>query len=544
MGQEIHLELDTYPALTTAQLDSLGFRSAFENYKALEEAIDSLSIRLQHYGFLEVRKRSITKVNDTTYTTHFELGNRWKYISLVFDEKEFSPDEFRKLGWKPEGTTVVLPLAQLERVLKKLSRLKSASGTPFASIQLTELKQLDSNFLIAKLELNAREQRTIDGWVIKGYEKFPVAFLRYYAGVKRGQLFRKEKLLKQNEVLDQLGFVKSIKAPEALFKKDSTLVYFYLEKTNHNLFDGILGFATNEETQKLEFNGYLNLELNNNLNFGEQLKINYKADGREQQNFSAAVQLPYLLKTPFGVGLELKIFKRDSTFSTTEQQARVYYQTSPQTRVYAGYKGYESSNLLDSENALASIEDFNANFFLVGGEFRVPQPNRFFPVKSYLRIESEIGKRSTRSNEVDQLRLALNAHHIFNLNSQNSIFIGNSTGYLQSDGYFENDLFRFGGINSLRGFNENSIDASLYTVINSEYRYQFSQALYVNSLLDFGYFENEVFDQQEELYSFGFGLGLNTRSGILKLNIANGFAKNQNLDFGQTKVHLLFVTNF
>ena len=133
---------------------------------------------------------------------------------------------------------------------------------------------------------------------------------------------------------------------------------------------------------------------------------------------------------------------------------------------------------------------------------------------------------------------------IFNLNGQNSLFIGNSTGYLQSDGYFENDLFRFGGINSLRGFNENSIDASLFTVFNTEYRYQFSQALFVNSLLDFGYFENEIFDQQEELYSFGFGLGLNTNSGIIKLNIANGFSQNQDLDIGQTKVHLLFLADF
>ena len=43
--------------------------------------------------------------------------------------------------------------------------------------------------------------------------------------------------------------------------------------------------VNNEETNRLQFNGYLNLELNNNLNFGEQLLVNYKADGNEQQNF-------------------------------------------------------------------------------------------------------------------------------------------------------------------------------------------------------------------------------------------------------------------
>ena len=448
------------------------------------------------------------------------------------------------MGATIRNDTLKIPLIQIEAFLNGLARLKSEEGIPFASVRLEDLKKVDDERLIARLTFNARESRRIDGWVIKGYEKFPQSFLRYFAGVKRGQSFQREKLVKQNDVLDRLGFVKSLKPPEALFKKDSTIIYFYFEKTNNNLFDGILGFATNEETQKLEFNGYLDLELNNNLNFGEQLRINYKADGREQQNFSAAVKLPYLFKSPIGLSAELKIFKRDSTFSTTEQQIRAYYQTSPQTRLYIGYKNYESNDLLEEPLAGTNVEDFNAIFFLIGGEFSIAQSNPFFPMKTFIGLESEIGKRETQTQIENQLRLSGAAYHNFNLNSQNSIYIGNTTGYLQSDSYLGNDLYRFGGINNLRGFNENSIDASLYTVINTEYRYQFSNALYVNSLLDFGYFENEVLNLQEELYSFGFGLGLNTQSGILKLNIANGLSTNQDFDLAQTKVHLLFTTRF
>ena len=51
-------------------------------------------------------------------------------------------------------------------------------------------------------------------------------------------------------------------------------------------------------------------------------------------------------------------------------------------------------------------------------------------------------------------------HYIFNLNYKNSIYLKNSTQLLNSENYLTNELFRFGGINSIRGFNENSIDAS------------------------------------------------------------------------------------
>lgn len=543
-AQEIELSVTTDPVLNTAQRDSLQIPKTFANYTSMKTALDSLTLRLQKFGFLESQRTQLEQTSDSTYAAHYSLGNRWTAIELSYSELQFDPKDFLELGYKAKDSILHIPLVQLESFLEGLSRIKATEGTPFASIQLSGIEQLDNHLLAASLQLNPREERRIDGWVIKGYDKFPKSFLRYYAGVKKGRVFNREKLVAQNEVLDQLGFVRSIKAPEALFKKDSTLVYFYFEKTNNNLFDGILGFATNEETQKLEFNGYLNLELNNNLNYGEQLKIDYKADGREQQNFQANLKLPYLFKTPLGVRLGLKIFKRDSTFSITEQQARLYYQTSPQTQIYAGYKGNESNNLLDSPLSNETVLDFEARYFLTGGDFRIPQSNAFFPIKTYIGIEAEVGKRTTNTSEENQFRLEANGHHIFNLNTENSIYIGTTTAYLQSDTYLENDLFRFGGITTLRGFNENSIDASLFTVINSEYRYQFSNALYVNSLLDFSYFENETLNLQEELYSFGFGLGLNTQSGILRLNIANGLSQNQDLDLAQTKVHLLFSTRF
>ena len=134
--------------------------------------------------------------------------------------------------------------------------------------------------------------------------------------------------------------------------------------------------------------------------------------------------------------------------------------------------------------------------------------------------------------------------YIVNLNYKNSIYLKNNTEILNSDSYLINELFRFGGINSIRGFNENSIDASFYSVLNSEYRYQFNQDLYIHSIIDFAYFENQITALKQKIYSFGVGIGLQTTPGIIKFSIANGNAENQDFNFSNTKIHISISSKF
>ena len=84
---------------------------------------------------------------------------------------------------------------------------------------------------------------------------------------------------------------------------------------------------------------------------------------------------------------------------------------------------------------------------------------------------------------------SLKASKIFNLNSKNSLYMRLQAQGINSDTYLPNELIRFGGINSIRGFEENSINATLLSVLASEYRYQLSPRLYVHSIIDASYFE-------------------------------------------------------
>jgi outer membrane translocation and assembly module TamA len=46
------------------------------------------------------------------------------------------------------------------------------------------------------------------------------------------------------------------------------------------------------------------------------------------------------------------------------------------------------------------------------------------------------------------------------------------------------------------------------------------------------------------LFGFGFGLGFATKSGLLKLNYANGLSENQPFRFSNSKIHISLNASF
>src|SRR5690606_10163225 len=120
---------------------------------------------------------------------------------------------------------------------------------------------------------------------VTGVQTCALPILSHYLKIKEQNVFNLTQIKKQISDLNELNFARQLKAPEVLFKKDSTTLYVFIEKVKSNHFDGFIGFGTNEETSNFEFSGYLNLELNNNLNYGESFRLVYKSDENNQKNF-------------------------------------------------------------------------------------------------------------------------------------------------------------------------------------------------------------------------------------------------------------------
>ena len=87
-----------------------------------------------------------------------------------------------------------------------------------------------------------------------------------------------DKALSLANKIDKTGFARNIKDPEILFTKDSSALYLYIEKIRRNTFDGFLSFDTDENSGRINIEGYAKINLINTFNGGE--KINFDFDNK------------------------------------------------------------------------------------------------------------------------------------------------------------------------------------------------------------------------------------------------------------------------
>ena len=510
------------------------------------EEVSKFQQKLKTRGYINNNLKNLIKDNDSIYLAKIELKNKIENLIVKLDSNIIKQYYFSKLNLKiNKDNTIIIPYSKIETELLRYNKIIASSGYPFSSLKLTDIIKTNQNTLTAKLIVSVDDiKRGLDKIIIKGYEKFPKSFLKRFLKINTNSTFNIDAINRKTKALKNLNFARQSKSPEILFSKDSTHLYLYLEKMSSNNFDGYIGFTTNENTDKLEFNGYLDLMLNNNLNYGETLHLNYKSDESDQKNFNLTTSLPYIFSSPIGLEASLQILKRDSTFINTKQKANLYYQINDANRVYAGITATESSNLSNNDN-ITNITDFNSNIYTLKHQYQTLQnEDKIFKTKTNLNLEIGIGSRNTSVKKTKQSILNLTGNHIFNLNQTNSIYLKTIIQRLESDNYFENELYRFGGINTIRGFTENSLTANSVNILISEYRYRLSEGLFVNSVLDYANFENKLLNQNENLFGFGFGFGVLTNSGLLRFIYANGKTENEKVKFSNSKIHLSLTANF
>lgn len=541
-SQTLYLTAQGTTEKETRTIDSLYYQRAFKDFASLQEEVTSVKNRLTNFGYIESELLGLKRQNDSSYLATYQLNHRFKLIRLYYDAS-INKNILKSVSSDIQDNYIEIEIAKLEETLKLLNSKISNLGDPFSTVQLINIKKNNLDFMVADLVVSEQNQRTIDSIIITGYDKFPKSYVKHYLKVKKKQPFNLQTIKDKTLDLENLPFASQIKEPEVLFTKDSTLLYIYVEKEKSNSFDGFLGFGTNAESNNIEFNGYLNLNLNNNLNYGESFRLLYKSDESEQKTFDVKARLPYLFSSPIGAELGLNIFKKDSTFVTVSQSVKLEYQINSKNLVSAGINSITSTNLLD--NTILFVDDYKSVFYTLDYLYTKRQRyDALFPINFQFEISAGSGNRTFEQSKELQTKFTLNTFKIFNLNERNSVYIRLNSAMLLSNDYFENELFRFGGINSIRGFEENSLTSNLYALLNTEYRYKVSNSLYVHSVLDGAYFENNLFNSKGKLFGFGFGFGLLTKAGLFKLTYSAGKLENQPFKLSNSKVHLSLNASF
>lgn len=537
-AQHFYLKIEGKNEKETGIIDSIGYAYQHQNYKAIAEENNSFYEKLTKIGYLETQVIEKSKPNDSTIIFTYDIKQRTTsaHIHITAKLMDVIPTSYNTIN-----DTLNLPYQDVEPFLKTTLKKLESNGYSMAKVKLTNI-QKKAKHVTADLTVIKENKRALNDIVINGYDKFPEGHKKNIIRLYKHKVFNQKNLDKLYNDFGKFRFVKQSKYPEILFSKDSTKVYLYLEKSKANTFDGYIGF-TNDENKKIVFSGYLDLVLNNILNSGEKLALYWKSDGQKQKTFNLDVEVPYIFKSPIGIKAELNIFKQDSTFQNTRTGINIGYYFNYNTRLYLGYQSTESSDIQNSNTE--SLSDFNNTFTTTSLEYLdFKNDDVLFPEKTNLEVKYGIGKRDAKQYSDNQMFISLNLNHNFYLNSRNIIHIKSQNYYLQSGHYIINELHRFGGINSLRGFNENSLQANTFTSVATEYRYILAPSLYVHSVIDYAQLTDNTSKSRENLVGLGFGFGLLTKNGLFNIVYANGSNKAQTIKTSNSIIHISFKASF
>jgi hypothetical protein len=542
------LQLKGNSIIETRIIDSLYYNKNHTNLKSINDEVTLLSVRLSKMGYIENKILENKKVNDSIYLTSISIGKRIDFINIHVG----SNSEIKNVvSLNTKNDTIKLNLEETEDFLNTIIQKLEQKGFALAKLKLINIRS-EGKILYADLDFNPNLIRKLNSIVVKYDEfnkknSFPEGHLHQMNRKHTNRIFNQNSIRKIHDDFEKFRFVTQIKYPELLLTKDTTKVYVYLEKRNANTFDGFVGF-TNSETNKLTINGYLDLQLENTLKIGDRFLLYWKSDGKNQKTFKSSLEIPYLFNTPIGLKTQLQIFKQDSIFQNTKTSFDLGYLIDYNTRIYLGYHSTESSDIQKTNNS--SISDYKNSFITSNFDFlKYDNSNSIFTTKTNLSLSIGMGNR-TKSNISEnngintQFYIDFKAMNNFYLNKKNCLNLYYHNYYLKSDSYIINELYRFGGVNTIRGFAENSFQANFLSFLATEYRYILSPELYIHTILDYGYYQDKTTENFGNLIGVGAGFGIQTKNGLMKLNFTNGNSKNQNFNLAKTIVTINYNVKF
>lgn len=442
------------------------------------------------------------------------------------------------------------------------------NGYPFASISLDSVSFNRKNEITAALRVEKNQFYKIDSILIEGNSGISENYLLRHLGLSLGQAYNEKQVSEIETRLRELPFVNSVKKPQVQFFDDYVKVVLDLKKKKASRFDGVLGLLTDENDGTIEVTGDIDLNLINALNRGENIELNWRKLKGNSQDLNIGLAYPYFLNSAFGIDFRFKLFKRDTTFIDLNTRLGLNYNLRRAEYITLFIEN-KASNLLskkslvtNSNGNLPSIGDVRINLFGVG--YRIERLDyRYNPSKGF-SLETNFAAGNKRlikinalleenPNIYDDVKLRtlqyngfLKVQKFFKIKNRSSFLVANQSASTYSDNLYFNELLRIGGLKLLRGFDEESINVSSYSIFTLEYRFLLDRNSFFSLFTDGGYYEASYLDEFSSDTPFGIGAGVSfeTNAGIFTINYAVGKQFDNPIDLRSAKIHFGFINFF
>lgn len=512
--------------------------------------------RLSSYrkeGYLLADINSLLSTNDSLVYEIY-LGNKYQFTFI--DWRKFPQNYISLAGVRSRRESY--SLSALNREIERILDYSGEIGYPFAAVRIDSARYIDG-LLGVQLRLDAGPKISYDSLKVSGIEQTKITFLQNWLSIQPGADYQQSRFAGIEQRINRLKFLTLKSAPSIAFVNNLAKVSLELEEERVNTFDGVIGFLQNQGENRLTITGIVDLELYNLFGTGQELELHWQKQKELSQSLDLGYAHPQLFRSVLGLKLDYNQLKEDTTFINRNFSFGLTLPLNVAS-VYLSY-ARNSGRILTSElrdPLQPDIADFNVDSYnaqVTFGQFS----GKIEDDGWLLDLTASIGDKSILKNPIinedfyarNDLRTT---QYRFGSSFQWQIPIGESFKLYQKMTYnklinnqlFLNDLYRLGGLNSQRGFNELEFFADEYALSNLEFRWLWSLKSYLFAFYDQSIYHIDINNSDFTDYPSGMGLGLSlsTETGLFQLIYALGRSTNQPIAFNQAKIHFGFTSRF
>ena len=525
------------------KLNYLGNNSAnkkikiFDSYKDLVLEIEDSLISLKKKGNLTAKVKSFVMLDSFNFNVEIEKNQKVKYLQILNESKL---DELVKNTLEPyKSKKGLIKFDEIDTVAREISNKLSEKGFPFAKVSFDN-RDLIQLVVKSKLIIDYGSRRYLDKIIVKGYEDFPENFTKNIFKIHKNKFFDIDKATNQSKLIDNTNFARNIKEPEILFTNDSTSLYLYLEKIRRNSFDGFISLDSEENSGKINVQGYAKINLNNTFNSGEKINFDFKSQKNQDRSLNSNVIFPYFLGSSFNLKYSLNLIQKDSSYTSNENFVDVELNLN-KVKVGIGFQKNESY----SDGQIEFVENFNSKLFNVSSEYFIPDSDdKLISEKFKLLVRYGTGKKIQLNNETGLNKYKLELVKKFSFSTRFKLQSSIVKEKINSKNLVNNELIRFGGSESIRGFDDKSIFADGYTLLTTNLNFYFNNSIYMYTIFDLANYTNSILNLDEDIYSGGIGFSTLTENGVISVNYCKGNNWGNSFNLKNAKINVIFTTFF
>jgi outer membrane protein assembly factor BamA len=521
----------------------------------LEDAdvlVDSVSKVFRAMGFLEGTFKEEFSADTMFLTWDFGRLFRWENVNT-----ESLPSEYLNSLGQP-GLNFPDPYLWIDRALE----FAENHGFPFAKIKLDSLI-VSETLISGVMILDSGPRITWDSVGIAGGGKTKVQYLQLVSRLVPGNFFSQKDLLKTTQSIRRSPYFTLVGAPEVSFQTQQAKPIFTIQDRRVNVFDGVIGFLPNEnELGKLLITGEFDLQLYHLGGKGRDFSLNWQRLNIQSQSLEVKVKESFVFRSPIDVSVGFSLLKQDSTFVNRTIEMDFGYRISDE-----GYLNFftkrQAGDLISPGDLsfgmnLPSSLDYRWNQYGIGLDWnKLDSP--VSPRKgSRIQVNLSLGNKRIVQNTGFPEELYANLElsspqyqgwfsvekHLF-IKPAWGMWIRSVGGLLQNQNLFLNELYRIGGLKSIRGFNEKNFFSKNFGYLNVEQRLFFDKNSYLLAFADLGIIENPYNSPRiDHPFSIGTGINLDTDGGLFSFVLAIGRSNTQPLSFSYSRVHFGYLARF